>query len=298
MSPCFLSVVLSSLPAHKKPYPRCFSQNLIRPQQPPTTTSSPCSIDIRPKTPNEVPSRLPSTPSEYQACRAKLDAPSKTTPSLSPITQQKHSFSSPVINLIPSLPLNLELNRVSPASSLSSSVPTTPHPTRSFPSSLVKIHRHISKSDISEARWWVKMYESLVWHMQQCEHQPWSYELTFFTRLENMVQCRWYPIIKKVRDHGEKRSISDPMRLVKFSGSHSLELSEGVPIQTIMTRHNVPYSQSSRSTSHHSQILDPAQLVAQAILRRHQLTSGRPLRRKRMPSPGRSSLGCEITLTA
>lgn len=263
------------------------SQDLILPQQYPTVSPLRPN-DTRLETPAEVreKNRFQLILSEYQLHKSKPDALSETSPSLIPsITQRKHSFSSPAINLIP-----LGLCRISQASSQVNSSPSS-RPTR------IVSRKRISKSDISEARWWVKMYESFVWHMQQQRRsQPCSYELAFFTRLENMVQRRWYPIMRYY--YGERSPIitRDPNESADPSGScYSPKSADKIPIRT--RYQNTLNSQLSGSVFSDSQILDPAQLAAQAILRRHQLTSRR-LRRKRTPSSGRSSLRSEMVLAA
>lgn len=298
--------------ALQKPYGntvrcRCFSTNVTprhRHRQL-STLPSPCLIDTHDRDhPSKSANWFPSTPSEYEAYRANLNASSNNTPSSIPripSTQYNDAVSSsPVINfVIPSLPLNLGLGRitVTPTSSSSPSS-SAPHRRQSLCPSLSttnKSRRRVSKSDISEANWWIKMYESLVWHMQDCG-EPSSHELAFLERLENKVQCRWYPIAEKARE--QSQCFRDDERLGR---SRSLSrdgcsfAAASASVSQSAGREQGPAPQAPHH--YHQPMLDPAQLAAQAILRRSQ-ASQKPLRRKRFASPGCSALRREIALAA
>lgn len=341
----------------EKPYTnngrcRCSAINVVTPrhrvqqqQQLPvlSTLPPPCSIDTLAQNCSSKPaSWFPSTPSEYQAYKAKLNASSDAAVLSSSIphvpSQQISSSQLTTVNfVIPSLPLNLGLCRIPPLSSshshkqspLSSSSSSTTTTTTTITTNS-KCRRRISKSDIAEANWWIKMYESLVWHMQdQNVGDLSSHELAFLERLQTKVQRRWYPIAEKAareqfkkkssrQEHDDDDTSLGPSSLSSSRDSCALvSCSSGVssvPVSIsqgcIITMTNQTQAQPSSSQMDVDRpslrlspgtppppMLDPAQLAAQAILRRSQ-ASQKPLRRKRFASPGCSALRREITLVA
>ncbi|GJJ11733.1 hypothetical protein Clacol_005971 [Clathrus columnatus] len=279
---------------------RCFAPNLH--SQPPV----PCSVN------NDYSDKLnnfPSTPSEYAAYRAALKATPNTTfkPTIFSTPPIHVPFRSipqtipPVVNIIPTLSLNLGLGRVASSSCSSASTLSSFQPHRHNPPSLAPTatkRRRVSKSAIAEAQWWIRMYESLAWHIKQVEEQqlqpPFSqHELAFLERLEAQVRSRWYPIIERA----ERMARRDPPSSIAVSleglHSHAGSVEElGSALQPSGLYQGPTSSESSDPTT---VMLGPTQLAAQAFLRRSQ-AGEKPMRRKRHISPGRSALRCEITV--
>lgn len=198
-----------------------------------------------------------------------MNTPSTQAPCTIPKQPMPQAFS-----YIPPLSLSLGLCRI-PSSPPPPSVIATPN---SVSSSRSTKRRSVSKSDVAEARWRIKMYESLDWHSKQFRCQTTYHDRVFLDRLETQVRCRWYPIVGR----------SQPQ-----TTSESQVLHEEHTTIAPLTSADVPVGESNICSP--PRMLDPTQLAAQVILRRSH-ASGKPLRRRRHTSPGHSALRREVPL--